>query len=72
VEARDRDESLKAGVPIEVIALWMGHEQLTTTHGYIEADLTMKKECLENLRRPAHQSSRRSHTSHLLTFLEAL
>jgi hypothetical protein len=34
-----------------MIALWLGHEQLTTTHGYIEADLTMKQQCVDRLRR---------------------
>lgn len=34
---------LQAGVDITVIALWLGHESPVTTHGYIEADLTMKE-----------------------------
>ena len=33
---------LQSGVPLEIIALWLGHEQVVTTHGYIEADLSMK------------------------------
>jgi site-specific recombinase XerD len=40
---------LQAGVAIEIIALWLGHEQLSTTHGYLEADLNMKKETLAQL-----------------------
>jgi site-specific recombinase XerD len=32
---------LQAGVDITVIALWLGHENLSTTHMYVEADLTM-------------------------------
>jgi integrase/recombinase XerD len=64
---------LQAGVALEVVALWLGHAKPLTTHGYIEADLKMKKECLERLteptaprRRPAKESSR------LLAFLEAI
>jgi site-specific recombinase XerD len=63
---------LRAGVPVEVIALWLGHEQLTTTHEYIEADLTMKQECLDKLRKPAMRQARRHRTSHLVEFLQAL
>lgn len=64
---------LHAGVPIEVIALWLGHEQPLTTHAYVEADLTIKNRCARLLddtpalrtRRPAAPFSR------LLSFLEA-
>lgn len=63
---------LRAGVPAEMIALWLGHEQLTTTHGYIEADLTLKQQCLDKLRMPAARGARRHRTSHLLEFLHAL
>ena len=34
---------LQSGVDITVIALWLGHESLETTHIYIEADLQMKQ-----------------------------
>ena len=64
---------LQAGVALEVIALWLGHAKPLTTHGYIEAHLKMKAECLERLteptaprRRPTKESSR------LLAFLEAI
>ena len=30
---------LQSGVDIAVIALWLGHESIETTHGYVEADL---------------------------------
>jgi site-specific recombinase XerD len=63
---------LQAGVPLEIISLYLGHERPITTHGYIEADISMKKEALDHLqplqwRRAAKQSS-----SHILAFLEAL
>jgi integrase len=72
LEAAVADALLRAGVPAEMIALWLGHEQLTTTHGYIEADLTMKQQCLEKLRKPAARQPRRPRDSHLLEFLQAL
>lgn len=64
---------LQAGVAIEIIALWLGHEQLSTTHGYLEADLGMKEDTLAHLKAP--KSSRRTPnkaSSHVLAFLEAL
>ena len=39
---------LQSGVGIDVIALWLGHENPATTHHYVEADLTMKDQA------PAH------------------
>ena len=40
---------LQSGVDITVIALWLGHESLETTHGYVQADLRMKEQALEKL-----------------------
>ena len=39
-------ELLQAGVDTTVIALWLGHESVETTHIYLEADLAMKQEAL--------------------------
>jgi integrase/recombinase XerD len=47
---------LQSGVDITVIALWLGHESPSTTHMYIEADLTMKERALSRLQ-PAGSSS---------------
>ena len=33
---------LQSGVDITVIALWLGHEDVQTTHVYLQADLAMK------------------------------
>src|SRR5271157_2721142 len=33
-------------VDIAVIALWLGHENIQTTHGYIEVDLSIKEQAL--------------------------
>lgn len=39
-------ELLQAGVDTTVIALWLGHESVETTHIYLEADLAMKEKAL--------------------------
>jgi hypothetical protein len=33
-------------VDLALIALWLGHESIETTHKYIEADLAMKEKAL--------------------------
>lgn len=64
---------LQAGVPLEVIALWLGHEQPAVTHTYVQADIKMKRECMELLEQPSKPRRRRDPTrfSRLLSFLEA-
>ena len=37
---------LEAGVDITTIAAWLGHAQISTTHGYIEVNLRMKQEAV--------------------------
>ena len=39
-------ELLQAGVDTTVIALWLGHESVETTHIYLEADLAMREKIL--------------------------
>jgi len=63
---------LQSGVPLEVIALWLGHEQVATTHGYLEADLTMKSHILSQLQPiPPRREPNRT-LSNIMAFLEAL
>lgn len=38
---------LQSGVDINLIRVWLGHVSLDTTHGYIEADIEMKRKALE-------------------------
>ncbi|MBX3073339.1 tyrosine-type recombinase/integrase [Candidatus Obscuribacterales bacterium] len=40
---------LQSGVDMSVIALWLGHERLETTHIYVEADLSAKQRALDKL-----------------------
>jgi integrase/recombinase XerD len=63
---------LQAGVDITVIALWLGHESIQTTHGYIEADLATKEQVLERVT-PAGQNVKRFRADDkLLRFLATL
>ena len=63
---------LQSGVDITVIALWLGHENPRTTHGYIEADLAMKRSALDRLAEPSHPRGRFKPSEGLLAFLERL
>jgi integrase/recombinase XerD len=64
---------LQAGVPLEVIALWLGHEQPAVTHTYVQADLKIKRECMKLLEQPSkpRRKSDSMRFSRLLSFLEA-
>lgn len=63
---------LQSGVDMAVIALWLGHESIETTHAYIEADLKTKEKALEKVA-PAVPGFRRFQPDDkLLAFLEAL
>jgi len=63
---------LQSGVPFNVIALWLGHESTTTTHRYVEADLTMKEKALARLEAPETQMSRYKAPDSLMRFLQTL
>ena len=63
---------LQSGVDMTVIALWLGHESLETTHGYVQADLSMKEQALEKLTPIGGSLSRFKPDDALLAFLSAL
>jgi site-specific recombinase XerD len=64
---------LRAGVDITVIALWLGHESITTTQTYIHADLALKQQALDRTKPAATPAGRyQPTTDQLLTFLEGL
>ena len=62
----------QAGVDMAVIALWLGHESLDTTHVYLEADLATKERALNNLEPIPGTPTRYRADDKLLTFLAAL
>ncbi|MBL4849589.1 MAG: tyrosine-type recombinase/integrase [Planctomycetes bacterium] len=65
---------LQSGVAITVIALWLGHEDLATTHQYLEADIAMKEAALRQLSEPKTKTKteRFRADDRLLAFLEGL
>ena len=64
---------LQSGVDLAVIALWLGHKSLETTHKYIEADLVMKEKALGTLSPPEDKGRRRFKADDsLLAFLAKL
>ena len=63
---------LQSGVDISVIALWLGHENPTTTHQYVEADLAMKERALARLQDPNIVARRFRANDSLLDFLKTL
>jgi integrase/recombinase XerD len=63
---------LHAGVDITVIALWLGHENITTTQIYLQADMTLKQQALDRTTPPGTAPGRYSPPDQLLAFLEAL
>jgi site-specific recombinase XerD len=63
---------LHAGVDITVIALWLGHESVTTTQIYLQADMALKQQALDRTTPPASVPGRYRPSDQLLAFLEAL
>ena len=63
---------LRAGNDITVIALWLGHESVTTTQIYLQADMALKQQALDRTTPPATQPGRYRPSDQLLAFLEAL
>jgi site-specific recombinase XerD len=63
---------LHSGVDITVIALWLGHESVTTTQIYLQADMALKQQALDRTTPPASVPGRYKPPDQLLAFLEAL
>ena len=63
---------LQSGVDLSVIAMWLGHEDIETTHQYLDADLETKKRALERLPSPALQRPRRKTQPRIVEFLRRL
>ena len=63
---------LQSGVDLTVIALWLGHEQVATTHQYLEADLDMKERALASLQPPETMTPRFVPKPDVLAFLDSL
>ena len=63
---------LLAGNDITVIALWLGHEQISTTNIYLHADMTHKQQAIDRTKPLATKPGRYRPPDALLAFLEAL
>jgi integrase/recombinase XerD len=63
---------LQSGVDPAVIALWLGHESVETTHGYVEADLTMMESAMGKLTPAGSAPARFKASDDLLAFLGTL
>lgn len=63
---------LQSGVDLSVIAMWLGHESIQTTHQYLQADLETKKRALASIKSPKLPRSRRTTSKPLMQFLEGL
>jgi integrase/recombinase XerD len=63
---------LLAGVDITVIALWLGHESISSTQAYLHADMRQKQEAIEKTAPPGSKQARYKPPDPLLEFLENL
>jgi len=63
---------LQSGVDITVIAMWLGHESIETTHVYVTSDLKMKRQALDSLQPPSMKNGKYIADDSLLEFLENL
>ena len=64
---------LRAGeIDIAMIALWLGHESIKTTHIYQHADPELKEQAIERIAPPGTKPGRYRPTDTLLAFLEGL
>ena len=63
---------LHAGVDIAVIALWLGHEQIATTHIYLHADMSQKERAIARVTPPGTTPGRYQPPDPLLAFLDSL
>ena len=63
---------MTAGVDTSVIALWLGHQNATTTHIYLHADMTIKERALARVPTPGTTPGRYRPPDDLINFLERL
>ena len=63
---------LLAGNDVTVIALWLGHEQISTTNAYLHADMSQKQEAIDRTKPLAAKPGRYQAPDALIRFLEEL
>ena len=63
---------LHAGVDTSVIALWLGHEDPSSTQAYLHADMSIKENALARIQPPTSRPGRYRAPDALLAFLDNL
>jgi integrase/recombinase XerD len=63
---------LESGTDVAVIALWLGHEKLSTVQIYLHADMAQKERAVARVAPPGTRPGRYRPTDPLLAFLEQL
>ncbi len=63
---------LQSGVDLSVIAMWLGHESMETTHQYLDADLETKRRALDRLHSPKVRRPGPKARTQLVEFLRRL
>lgn len=65
---------LAAGIDIATVAIWLGHEDINTTHKYVVSDMTIKEEALSKVRRNWNLKPRKPYKASrdVLDFLNSL
>jgi integrase/recombinase XerD len=63
---------LLSGVDVTVIALWLGHERISTTSIYLQADMSQKRRAIARTTPIGSKGSRYHAPDKLLAFLERL
>jgi len=63
---------LLAGNDVTVIALWLGHEQISTTNIYLYADMEHKQQAIDRVKPLSAKPGRYRPPDPLLKFLEGL
>ena len=63
---------LASGVDVTVIALWLGHDQVSTTNIYLHADMTQKEIAIARSNPPSTTAGRYRAPDRVMAFLEAL
>ena len=63
---------LQAGEDLAVIALWLGHESIMTTHQYLDADRRVKQKALAALQPPQATEVYVATPADVLAFLDSL
>jgi hypothetical protein len=57
---------------LAVIALWLGHEQVSTTNIYLHADMSQKERAIARTTQPATSPGRYQAPDAVMAFLESL